>query len=91
MRLDWVYRNATSGPEKVLLPSSLVSHRQDKNDHNTKLAGAVFKVTSTTDPSKTWFEKLPAVYNVQEMPFHCGCRLNTVRDNLTVSATARRY
>ena len=71
----------------------------DKNDHNTKLAGAVFKVTSTTDPSKTWTittgedgtattEKLPAgTYNVQEITAPAGYQLNTDTYNLTVSAT----
>lgn len=52
---DWVYRNATSGGEGT---STIIARirivKVDKNDHNTKLAGAVFKVTSTTDPSKTW-------------------------------------
>lgn len=97
---DWVYRNATSGGEGT---STLIARirivKVDKNDHNTKLAGAVFKVTSTTDPSKTWTittgedgtattEKLPAgTYNVQEITAPAGYQLNTDTYNLTVSAT----
>ena len=99
-RSDWVYRNATSGGEGT---STIIARiriiKVDKNDHNTKLAGAVFKVTSTTDPSKTWTittgedgtattEKLPAgTYNVQEITAPAGYQLNTDTYNLTVSAT----
>ena len=97
---DWVYRNATSGGEGT---STIIARirivKVDKNDHNTKLAGAVFKVTSTTDPTKTWTittgedgtattEKLPAgTYNVQEITAPAGYQLNTDTYNLTVSAT----
>ena len=97
---DWVYRNATSGGEGT---STIIARirivKVDKNDHNTKLAGAVFKVTSTTDPSKTWTittgedgtattEKLPAgTYKVQEITAPAGYQLNTDTYNLTVSAT----
>ena len=97
---DWVYRNATSGGEGT---STIIARirivKVDKNDHNTKLAGAVFKVTSTTDSSKTWTittgedgtattEKLPAgTYNVQEITAPAGYQLNTDTYNLTVSAT----
>lgn len=97
---DWVYRNATSGGEGT---STIIARirivKVDKNDHNTKLAGAVFKVTSTTDPTKTWTittgadgtattEKLPAgTYNVQEITAPDGYQLNTDTYTLTVSAT----
>ena len=97
---DWVYRNATSGGEGT---STIIARirivKVDKNDHNTKLAGAVFKVTSTTDPTKTWTittgedgtattEKLPAgTYNVQEITAPAGYQLNTDTYNLTVSET----
>ena len=97
---DWVYRNATSGGEGT---STIIARiriiKVDKDDHNTKLAGAVFKVTSTTDPSKTWTittgadgtattEKLPAgTYSVQEITAPDGYQLNTDTYNLTVSAT----
>lgn len=97
---DWVYRNATSGGEGT---STLIARirivKVDKNDHNTKLAGAVFKVTSTTDPTKTWTittgadgtattEKLPAgTYSVQEITAPDGYQLNTDTYTLTVSAT----
>ena len=97
---DWVYRNATSGGEGT---STIIARirivKVDKNDHNTKLAGAVFKVTSTTDPTKTWTittgadgtattEKLPAgTYKVQEITAPDGYQLNTDTYNLTVSAT----
>ena len=97
---DWVYRNATSGGEGT---STIIARirivKVDKNDHNTKLAGAVFKVTSTTDPTKTWTittgadgtattEKLPAgTYKVQEITAPAGYQLNTDTYNLTVSAT----
>ena len=97
---DWVYRNATSGGEGT---STIIARirivKVDKNDQNTKLAGAVFKVTSTTDPTKTWTittgedgtattEKLPAgTYNVQEITAPDGYQLNTDTYTLTVSAT----
>ena len=97
---DWVYRNATSGGEGT---STIIARiriiKVDKDDHNTKLAGAVFKVTSTTDSSKTWTittgadgtattEKLPAgTYSVQEITAPAGYQLNTDTYNLTVSAT----
>ena len=97
---DWVYRNATSGGEGT---STIIARiriiKVDKDDHNTKLAGAVFKVTSTTDSSKTWTittgadgtattEKLPAgTYKVQEITAPAGYQLNTDTYNLTVSAT----
>ena len=97
---DWVYRNATSGGEGT---STIIARiriiKVDKNDHNTKLAGAVFKVTSTTDPTKTWTittgadgtattEKLPAgTYKVQEITAPAGYQLNTDTYTLTVSAT----
>ncbi|MBS6386314.1 MAG: Cna B-type domain-containing protein, partial [Atopobium sp.] len=97
---DWVYRNATSGGEGT---STIIARirivKVDKNDHNTKLAGAVFKVTSTTDSSKTWTittgedgtattEKLPAgTYSVQEITAPAGYQLNTDTYNLTVSET----
>ena len=97
---DWVYRNATSGGEGT---STIIARiriiKVDKDDHNTKLAGAVFKVTSTTDSSKTWTittgadgtattEKLPAgTYKVQEITAPAGYQLNNDTYNLTVSAT----
>lgn len=97
---DWVYRNATSGGEGT---STIIARiriiKVDKDDHNTKLAGAVFKVTSTTDPTKTWTittgadgtattEKLPAgTYSVQEITAPDGYQLNTDTYTLTVSAT----
>ncbi len=52
---DWVYRNANPGGEahyNITFVSA--SSRWIRIDHNTKFAGAVFEVTSTTDPSKTW-------------------------------------
>lgn len=98
---DWVYRNATSGGEGT---STLVARiriiKVDKDDHSIKLAGAVFKVTSTTDPTKTWTittgedgtattEKLPAgTYTVQEITAPNGYELTTDTYNLTVSATS---
>ena len=97
---DGVYRNATSGGEGT---STIIARiriiKVDKDDHNTKLAGAVFKVTSTTDSSKTWTittgadgtattEKLPAgTYKVQEITAPAGYQLNNDTYNLTVSAT----
>ena len=98
---DWVWRNATSGGEGT---STIVARiriiKVDKDDHNTKLAGAVFKVTSVTDPTKTWTittgedgtattEKLPAgTYTVQEITAPSGYELSTDTYNLTVSATS---
>lgn len=98
---DWVYRNATSGGEGT---STLIARiriiKVDKDDHSIKLAGAVFKVTSTTDSSKTWTittgedgtattEKLPAgTYTVQEITAPNGYELTTDTYNLTVSATS---
>lgn len=98
---DWVYRNATSGGEGT---STLVARiriiKVDKDDHSIKLAGAVFKVTSTTDSTKTWTittgedgtattEKLPAgTYTVQEITAPNGYELTTDTYNLTVSATS---
>ena len=98
---DWVYRNATSGGEGT---STLIARiriiKVDKDDHSIKLAGAVFKVTSTTDPTKTWTittgedgtattEKLPAgTYTVQEITAPNGYELTTDTYNLTVSATS---
>ena len=98
---DWVYRNATSGGEGT---STIIARirivKVDKNDHNIKLAGAVFKVTSVADPTKTWTittgedgtattEKLPAgTYTVQEITAPNGYELTTDTYNLTVSATS---
>ena len=98
---DWVWRNATSGGEGT---STIVARiriiKVDKDDHNTKLAGAVFKVTSVADPTKTWTittgedgtattEKLPAgTYTVQEITAPNGYELSTDTYNLTVSATS---
>ena len=98
---DWVWRNATSGGEGT---STIIARirivKVDKNDHNIKLAGAVFKVTSVADPSKTWTittgedgtattEKLPAgTYTVQEITAPNGYELTTDTYNLTVSATS---
>ena len=98
---DWVYRNATSGGEGT---STIIARirivKVDKDDHNIKLAGAVFKVTSVADPTKTWTittgedgtattEKLPAgTYTVQEITAPNGYELTTDTYNLTVSATS---
>ena len=98
---DWVWRNATSGGEGT---STIIARirivKVDKNDHNIKLAGAVFKVTSVADPTKTWTittgedgtattEKLPAgTYTVQEITAPNGYELTTDTYNLTVSATS---
>ena len=98
---DWTYRNATSGGEGT---STLVARiriiKVDKDDHTKKLAGAVFKVTSATDSSKTWTittgedgsattEKLPAgAYTVQEITAPSGYQLNSNVYNLTVSETS---
>mgnify|MGYP000910752376 FL=1 len=98
---DWVWRNATSGGEGT---STIVARirivKVDKDDHNTKLAGAVFKVTSVADPTKTWTittgedgtattEKLPAgTYTVQEVTAPSGYELSADTYNLTVSATS---